>query len=71
MPQKWGAKLLTRMVAAESLQFHPVKFTLAAPVRGKSGFLHSVPIIGLAPRTVNCPFGQVCPIATLFPPVNL
>ena len=60
------AKLLPRMVAAQGLQLHPVKNALAAPVCGKSGFLHSVPIIGLAGGSVNCPFGQVFPIAMLF-----
>jgi hypothetical protein len=64
------AELLSRMIAAEGLQLHPVKNALAAPVCGKSGFLHSVPIIGLAVRTVNCPFGQVFPIATLFRPAT-
>ncbi len=60
------AKLLPRMVAAQGLQLHPVENALAAPVCGKSGFLHSVPIIGLAGGSVNCPFGQVFPIAMLF-----
>jgi len=64
------AKLLSRVAAAQGLQLHPVKNTLAAPVRDKSCFLHSVPIIGLAARTVNCPFGQVFPIATLFRPAT-
>jgi hypothetical protein len=59
-------KLLSRVAAAEGLQFHPVKNALAAPVCRKGGFLHSVPIIGLAAGPVNCPFGQVFPIATLF-----
>lgn len=62
------AKLLARVAAAQSLQLHPVKDALAAPVGGKGGFLHSVPIIGLAPESVNCPFGQVFPIAKLFLP---
>ena len=64
------AKLLPRMAAPEGLQFHPVKNALAAAVRGKGGFLHSEPIISLAAGTVNCPFGQVFPIATLFRPAT-
>src|SRR5580704_4814685 len=64
------AKLLARVAAAQGLQLHPVKDALAAPVCRKSGFLHSVPIIGLASRSVNCPFGQVCPIAMLFCPAT-
>jgi hypothetical protein len=65
------AKLLPGVAAAQCLQLHPVEYTLAAPVCGKGGFLHSVPIIGLAPGSVNCPFGQVFPIAKLFAPANL
>jgi hypothetical protein len=60
------AKLLARVAAAEGLQLHPVKDALAAAICGKSCFLHSEPIIGLPPGTVNCPFGQVCPIIMLF-----
>lgn len=60
------AELLAGVAAAEGLQLHAVKDALAAPVCRERGFLHNVPIIGPAPGTVNCPFGQVCPISTLF-----
>jgi len=65
------AKFLARVIAAQGLQLHAVKYALAAPVCRESGFLHSVPIFGPALESVNCPFGQVCPIAMLFCPSNL
>ena len=58
------------VIASQRLQLHPVKHALTAPICCKGGFLHGVPIIGLPQGPVNCPFGQVCPIATLFCPAT-
>jgi hypothetical protein len=63
-------KLLPCVAPAERLQLHSVKDALAAPICSEGGFLHSVPIIGLPSESVNCPFGQVFPIATLFCPAT-
>jgi len=62
------AKFLTGMAAAQCLEFHAVKHSLAAAIRGKGCFLHNVPIMSVARSRVNCPFGQVFRIAT---PANL
>ena len=65
------AELPSGMAPAERLQFHAVKHPLAAPVGGKSGFWHSVPMMLPATKPVNCPYGQVFPTAIYFRALNL
>lgn len=60
------AEPLPRVATAERLQFHAVEDPLAAPVSSIGSFLHTLPIMSLAPKPVNCPFVQVFPWHTVF-----